>query len=153
MIRKMKRADFSKVNEIFSEVQDLHVAARPDIFIAKNPCPLDKFNERMHSRKTIKLVSIDDNKEVTGFLFAEIQTIGGEITHKRKIMAIHEIGVSENNRGTGFGTELFNKAKEIAKEKNCCDITLSVWQFNENAINFYKKMGMNIQSLRMEIKI
>lgn len=153
MIRKMKRADFSKVNEIFSEVQDLHVEGRPDIFISKDPCPLDKFNERMHSKKTIKLVSIDDKKEVTGFLFAEVLTIGGDITHKRKIIAIHEIGVSKINRGTGFGTELFNEIKKIAKEKNCCDITLSVWQFNENAIRFYKKMGMNIQSLRMEIKI
>ena len=153
MIRKMKRTDFWDVNKIFGQVQDLHVEGRPDIFISKDPLPLDKFNERMHSRKIIKLVSINERKQVTGFLFAEVRIVGGEITHKRKIMAVHEIGVSQISRGTGFGTELFKEIKRIAKEKNCDDISLSVWQFNENAINFYKKMGMSIQCLKMEIKI
>lgn len=39
MIRKMKHKDFSKVNKIFKEVQDLHVEGRPDIFIDSDPCP------------------------------------------------------------------------------------------------------------------
>ena len=37
MIRKMKHKDFSEVNKIFQEVQDLHVEVRPDIFIASDP--------------------------------------------------------------------------------------------------------------------
>ena len=33
------------------------------------------------------------------------------------------------------------------------NIELMVWGFNENAINFYKNLGMNIKNLRFEQKI
>ena len=42
MIRKMKIKDFTEVNKIFAEVQDLHVEGRPDIFIDTNPCPYQR---------------------------------------------------------------------------------------------------------------
>ncbi|MEC0789915.1 GNAT family N-acetyltransferase, partial [Bacillus haynesii] len=41
----------------------------------------------------------------------------------------------------GLGKYLFNKAVEIAKERNKKKIWLGVWEKNENAIAFYKKMG------------
>ncbi len=43
MIRKMKISDFEEVNKIFTEVQELHVKGRPDIFISTDPCPYQDF--------------------------------------------------------------------------------------------------------------
>lgn len=41
----------------------------------------------------------------------------------------------------GLGKHLLNKAIEIALERNKKNIWLGVWEKNENAIDFYKKMG------------
>lgn len=41
----------------------------------------------------------------------------------------------------GLGKILLNKAIEIAMESNKKNIWLGVWERNENAIAFYKKMG------------
>ena len=43
--------------------------------------------------------------------------------------------------------------KEIAKENNCVRIELNCWEQNENALNFYKKLGLKTQKRVMEINI
>ena len=86
-------------------------------------------------------------------MFAEIGFVGGDLTRRRKIMNIHELGIDSSNRGTGFGTELINEAKRIAKEKKCEEITLSVWSFNQKAIDFYINNNLEVQTLRMEFKL
>ena len=115
--------------------------------------PIDKFDERMHSHKFVKLVSCDEKNIVNGFMFAEIGFVGGDLTRRRKLMHIHELGIDSSNRGTGFGTELINEAIRIAKIKNCEEIILSVWSFNEKAINFYIKNNFKFQCMRMEFKL
>ena len=107
----------------------------------------------MHSHKFIKLVSVDSNNKVNGFIFAEIGFVGGDLTRRRKLMHIHELGIDSSNRGTGFGTELMNEAKKIARSKNCEEIILSVWAFNKKAIDFYIKNNLEVQTLRMEFKL
>lgn len=100
----------------------------------------------------IKLVFVD-NKKVKGFVFGEIITKGGLQTIKRKILAVHEIGVESNDRHLGIGTELMNEIKRIGLQKGAQEISLSVWSFNQKAFNFYIKNGFEIQTFRMEFKI
>lgn len=106
----------------------------------------------MHSKKMIKLVFVD-NKEVKGFVFGEVVQKGGLQTKKRKILAVHELGVEENSRHLGIGTELMNEIKKIGIQKGVQEISLSVWSFNQKAFNFYLKNGFEIQTFRMEFKM
>lgn len=48
---------------------------------------------------------------------------------------------------------MFQKAIEFGKEKGATSLELGVWEFNEEAINFYKFMGMKDQARKMEVKI
>ena len=114
--------------------------------------PIKDFNKKLHSKKIIKLV-FEENKEIKGFVFGEIGRIGGILTKKRKILAIHEIGVEKNSRDLGIGTQLINEIKKIGRAKGVNEISLSVWSFNESAFNFYIKNGFEIQTFRMEIKL
>ena len=41
----------------------------------------------------------------------------------------------------GLGKYMLNKAMEVAMERNKRKVWLGVWEKNENAIAFYKKMG------------
>ena len=106
----------------------------------------------MHSKKMIKLV-FENKKEVKGFIFAEVIQKGGLQTKKRKILAVHEIGVDEDSRHLGIGTQLINEIKNIGLKKGAQEISLSVWSFNQNAFNFYLKNGFEIQTFRMEFKM
>lgn len=56
-------------------------------------------------------------------------------------LEIERIYVRRKYQKEGLGKHLFHKALEIAEECNKKNIWLGVWEKNENAIAFYKKMG------------
>ena len=56
-------------------------------------------------------------------------------------LEIERIYIRNKFQKQGLGKYLFNKALEIAKERNEKKIWLGVWEKNENAIAFYHKMG------------
>jgi diamine N-acetyltransferase len=56
-------------------------------------------------------------------------------------LEIERIYIKTNFQKHGLGKYLLNNAMEIAMEQNKKKIWLGVWEKNENAIAFYKKMG------------
>ena len=60
-------------------------------------------------------------------------------TWKGQRMYLEDILVTEKMRGHGLGKLLLDKLIEVAKEKDYCGITWQVLDWNEPAINFYKK--------------
>jgi len=62
-------------------------------------------------------------------------------TWKGQRMYVEDLLVTESMRGKGIGRLLFNHLIEDAHEKNLNGITWQVLDWNEPAINFYKKLG------------
>ncbi|HMO62050.1 MAG TPA: GNAT family N-acetyltransferase [Ferruginibacter sp.] len=60
-------------------------------------------------------------------------------TWKGQRMYLEDIVVTEKMRGQGLGRLLLEKLIAVAKAKNLCGITWQVLNWNEPAINFYKK--------------
>lgn len=60
-------------------------------------------------------------------------------TWKGQRMYLEDILVTEKMRGKGVGTLLFNRLLEEAKEKKFAGMVWQVLDWNEPAINFYKK--------------
>lgn len=60
-------------------------------------------------------------------------------TWKGQSMYLEDLLVTENMRGKGIGKLLFEKLIEEAKEKSLKRICWQVLDWNEPAINFYKK--------------
>ncbi|WP_394236268.1 GNAT family N-acetyltransferase [Niallia oryzisoli] len=54
---------------------------------------------------------------------------------------IERIYIKKPFQKHGLGNYLFNRAMELAMEKKKKKIWLGVWEKNENAIAFYRKMG------------
>jgi len=57
-------------------------------------------------------------------------------------MEIGNLYVEEEHRGSGIGTMLLNKAKELCKQKEIKYLKIDVSADNEDAKSFYKKNGM-----------
>ena len=80
------------------------------------------------------------DEEVIGYLklnFGDSQT---ELKDN-KALEIERIYVSKEFHGKSVGQLLYDKAIEVAKQKNVNYVWLGVWEENPRAISFYKKNG------------
>ena len=77
----------------------------------------------------------EENGIVTGFALYYIRYS----TWKGQRMYLEDILVTENSRGKGLGKLLMDRLIEEAKEKRFNAIVWQVLEWNEPAINFYKK--------------
>lgn len=80
------------------------------------------------------------NNELAGYLkvntnHAQSEQMGNDS------LEIERIYIKNKFQKHGLGKNLLNKAFETAMEQNKKKIWLGVWEKNENAIAFYKKLG------------
>ena len=94
-------------------------------FVAEAPSPLERAGG-----------------EVLGFALYYVRYS----TWKGQRMYLEDILVTEQARGKGLGKLLFDRLIEEAKEKNFSGIVWQVLDWNEPAINFYKKYKANFDA-------
>lgn len=100
---------------------------------------LERLTTELNDRNSEFYFAIFDNV-VIGYLklnFGESQT---ELKDN-KALEIERIYVLREFHGKSVGQLLYNRAIQIAKEKNADYLWLGVWEENPKAIRFYKKNG------------
>ena len=65
-------------------------------------------------------------------------------TWKGKRLYLEDIIVTEKERGSGIGELLFDRTMRKSLEENCSGMMWQVLEWNEPAINFYKKYGAKL---------
>ena len=83
----------------------------------------------------------EENNTIIGFVLYYIRYS----TWKGQRMYLEDFFVTEKARGKGVGKLLFDKLIEEAKEKKFNGIVWQVLDWNEPAINFYKKYNAKIE--------
>ena len=99
----------------------------------------DKLIAELNDKNSIFYFASLDNA-IIGYLkinFGESQTELKDSTS----LEIERIYVSKEFHGKSIGQLLYDKAIEIAKQKNLDYVWLGVWGENSKAISFYKKNG------------
>lgn len=66
-------------------------------------------------------------------------------TWKGKRLYLEDLVVTESKRGVGAGKLLFESTLEIARKTNCSGMMWQVLDWNETAINFYKKYNTRFE--------
>ena len=122
MIRKFENSDIDDIMQIWKNVN-----IKAHNFISKEYWENNYDYVRNILPKAEIYVYVDNN-EIIGFIGMNEIYIEG-------------IFVNTNSQHRGIGTALLNKVKENGK-----NLTLSVYQKNTNAINFYKKNDFKITS-------
>ncbi|MGO4111031.1 GNAT family N-acetyltransferase [Paenibacillus sp. YAF4_2] len=77
------------------------------------------------------------NEEIAGYL----KVNRNDAQSENESLEIERIYIRSKYQRKGLGKHLFNKAMEIAIKQKIKMIWLGVWEKNENAIDFYEKMG------------
>ena len=109
-------------------------------FVATSPLTPLRFAERGISPSPFMEKGLGD--EVQGFALYYIRYS----TWKGQAMYLEDIIVTESMRGKKIGQQLFDRLIEEAKEKKFNRIIWQVLDWNEPAINFYKKYNAAFDS-------
>ena len=148
MIREIKKEEIdNNFYDLLYEGFFLHYNRRPDLFKKRT---LDELKEWLYSEidnAGLKILGYFKDDELIGFLsYKTVQKV-------TKCLWIDEFEITENERRKGYGTKLMEEIYKIAKEEKVKRIELNVYDFNENAIKLYKKLGYVDQRHILEMQI
>lgn len=151
MIRRAKKEDIEGINKLLMQVEEIHRKIRPDIFKKDAKKYTDKeLEEIINSEDTPIFVYIGERQPL-GYAFCIFETVKDDVLLKdRKTLYIDDLCVDENIRGKHIGNMLYEHVLDFAKKSGCYNVTLNVWNGNDSAEGFYKKMGMVPQKTYME---
>ena len=148
-IRLAKKADYESVIKIMSQVQNMHVEWRPDIYKHNdNLIPQDVF-EKIVENDTFYVAVNEDS--VVGVLEIVYRHVESPSHVTRDFIFVDTMAIDENYRGMGIGHKMFELLKQIKAEKNLDGIELQVNAKNSAAYEMYKKYGFIEKSINMEL--
>jgi diamine N-acetyltransferase len=134
VIRKGTTSDFTA---IFKLIQEFSI-------FQKTPEKVTITLEQMMKNKEIFqcLVVENNDTEIIGFatFFMAYYSWSG------KALYLDDLYVKQKFRGHQIGTQLLDKLIDYAKSENCKKIRWQVSNWNTSAIEFYKKMGAEIDN-------
>jgi ribosomal protein S18 acetylase RimI-like enzyme len=148
---KMETININKVNLAdIGQLQKIGRQTFSETFSEVNsPDNMSKYLEEGFS---IEKLTDELNNKNSEFYFAELSNnvigylklnLGQSQTELKddKALEIERIYVLKEFHGKKVGQLLYDKAIEIARQKNADYVWLGVWEENPRAINFYKKNG------------
>ena len=151
MLELARDIDREDVNRLARQVHEMHVSWRPDLFrMPEELFPEDLFRELIANRE-LYVAKID--QAVVGFALIRKKSSDGVGRVPRKVMLIDQICVDEAFRGHGFGTQMMEEIRILAKAFGCTDLQLGVYPQNDAAVSFYQKCGFMIRSIDMQRKV
>lgn len=136
-IRKAEKKDCRRLLELIHELA-LYEKAPQEVTVS-----LEHFEESGFGAKPVwwAFVAEFDGK-VEGFALYYIRYS----TWKGQCLYLEDFLVTEQLRGKGAGKMLFNRLIEEAKEKGFKRMSWQVLEWNEPAINFYKKYNATLDA-------
>jgi GNAT superfamily N-acetyltransferase len=134
-IRPGRKQDLPRVLELIKELAEYERAA----------------NEVINTVDQLEKDGFGDNP-IYGFFVAESdqKIVGLSLyywrysTWKGKRLWLEDIIVTQSERGRGIGKILFDRTMQHTLDENCSGMMWQVLDWNEPAINFYKKYGAKI---------
>ena len=131
-IRPVDVSDFKQLIELFQEFATFE----------KLPEKMTNTVEKMMEDREYFhcFVAVDRRNEIVGYVtyfFSYYTWIG-------KSLYMDDLYVRPEFRSTGIGTMLINRVIEFAKTENCRKLRWQVSEWNKPAIEFYRKLGAEI---------
>ena len=135
IIRKAEKVDCVRMMELVRELA-LYEKAPNEVTVDLNHFIESGFGPNpVWWSYVAEITNKDNSKLIVGFALYYIRYS----TWKGQRMYLEDIIVTENMRGNGIGKKLFDQLIVECKEHQFKGITWQVLDWNEPAINFYKK--------------
>ena len=153
MIRLATTNDIPRLLELLHQVNMVHYERRPDIFKPHTT----KYNAEQLQDLLLqpdKAIFVYEDEGVQGYAFVQMEDMHDDILlQDMRTLYIDDICVDEQARGKHVGKQLFDHVRAYAEKLGCGAITLNVWEGNDAAMAFYRKLGMSVRKTCMEMMI
>jgi len=144
IIRKAEPNDLVQVYELIKELAVFE--KEPD----EPSNPLKKFIEEGTCKQPrFHVILAEDDGKVVGIALYYY----GYSTWKGSMIYLDDLVVRESYREKGIGKKLMDELIAIAKEEKINQLRWHVLDWNENAINFYKKYPVTFDNTWITVKI
>ncbi|MCL9774944.1 GNAT family N-acetyltransferase [Vibrio methylphosphonaticus] len=158
-IRSAKADDLETLNDLMYELHQYHHQAVPEDFKSADEVQQEKSIARyLDSPECLVLVLTVDGAEpsanpIVGFITAQFCELLSPISRPCLVGNIDELFVLPSYRQHGYGQALLAKAELRLRELGASQILVEVWDFNQAALDLYKKEGFfsHIHCLRKKI--
>ncbi len=150
-IRRAELRDMEAVLNLLSQVLEVHAVIRPDLFIS---------GTRKYTEEELKEIFRDDNRpvfvaeedgKVIGYCFCIIQdTQHSNNLRDSRSLYIDDLCVDEKSRHQHVGRMLCDHAASYGRSIGCYDMSLNVWEGNDAAMAFYRRLGFTPRKTIME---
>ena len=143
-IRKGVQADLPQVLDLIKELA-IYENAIDEVTIKLEDLKRDGFG----SEKLFHFLVAINEKELVGIAFYYTRYS----TWKGKILYLEDFVVKDQDRGKGIGTLLFEETVRVCKNNEYNGMAWQVLDWNEPAINFYKKYKASLSSSWLNCKL
>ena len=153
-IRKLIESDYDMVIELYKELDEMHVQARPDYFVHREKYeiyPKDAYLQNLSCPDVLQL-GVFDGEQLVGVVRATLWEESGMVKDV-KTVCLDNIYVLPTYRRKGVAAKLFSEVEFWAKEQGAIRLDLWTWDFNKDAIGMYRAMGMSPQRYVFEKKL
>ena len=153
-IRFAKEDELERINVLRKQVNDVHVAGKPEVFKPGFCEELQNYIYAIWQDPEQDIVVADKDGELCGFaILHHIYKPENPFMYVRDFLDIDEFCVDVNHRREGIATALIDFIKKYAKEKGYHRLELNMWEFNEGALAFYEAAGFETFRRYMEMFI
>lgn len=150
-IRMVQEKDVNRMLELLKQVNLVHHEGRPDLFKVNTKYSKEQLKNIINDVNTPILVATNQDDVLMGYALCIFkQHKNDSILTDIKTLYIDDLCVDENSRGQHIGKNLYNAVVSFAKDNNCYNLTLNVWNCNPNAMKFYEACGLVPQKITME---
>lgn len=152
--RFAREEDLERVNELRRQVNDVHVAGRPETF---KPGFCDELRDHLFTiwkDPNQRIVVAEQEGKVCGFaVLNHIVRPENPFMYVRDYLDIDEFGVDENSRRQGAASTMIAFIRDWAKEQGFNRLELNMWTFNRGALAFYEAVGFTTYRKYMEMQL
>lgn len=151
MIQLARLADRAAVEALARQVHGLHTKWRPDLYrMEQRLYPAERFDEAVRNRELYVALL---EEQVVGYALVRIRSAAQPGLVPRRVLLVDEFCVEEARRGQGIGTRMLDEIRVLARAFGCSDLQLSVNPENEGALAFYRRNGLEIQDIKLQMKL
>ncbi len=154
-IRQATAADVEQIAGLILTVQELHVAARPDIFkpMQVTDALIAEIVGRLSAPGEVYFVAEVDG-ELVGYVYLILRERPENLyTYAMRLVVVDQIAVAPQYRSKGCGEALMQQVSAWGKQQQADRIALSVWSFNERAAAFYQRLGFSVFLQQVELTL
>ncbi|OMP66350.1 GNAT family N-acetyltransferase [Domibacillus epiphyticus] len=141
-MRIYRTYDYEMIAKLNKPVHDIHSKFYPEYYKEYSENAAKEFFKKIINIESFIFLILEDRNQTLGYVWIEIRNYP-EIAFNKgyKAVYVQQISIIESQRNKGYGAKLMEEVYNIAKSMNIGIIELDYWVENQDAKDFYKKLG------------